>query len=1051
MKRSARRYQIAMLGLLPALLSLTIFAHRMVTATRSSNFASIERAANTAAHSKTIQPTRNAATNASTMVLAPAQSGGAFTLVKAAVTSGGEYCANGAFSLQGTAGQFSADLLAGGTFSISGGLLGGGGGALQCPVITITPTSLPTATLNAVYDQTLTASGGVAPYSFDIISVTSPPAGLRFNPAGTLSGSPAEAGLFPFTVRATDANGCTATQSYTLLVQPASIVVNTTADTVVADGFCSLREALQAANTNVAVNECAAGNPGLDIIAFDLGPGTPRIDVTGTLLPFITETIVLDGAAGPGGATRVELNGVQAGANADGLDLRATDSTLRSLVINRFSRDGIVIRSFQNKVENCLIGTDALAAADQGNQRYGIYLLSPSNMIGGTAPGTRNVISGNDGGGIAIASGGNSVCGNYIGTNMTGMTALGNGGAAGDLSFGILLSGGVVNNGTGINNVIGGSTNAARNVIAGNLGAGIATFGTAQNLIQGNFIGLNSAGSGLLGNGGEGLNLSSAQEHIGGDLPGTGNVIAGNGRVGIRVQDFNGNISGAGGSHTIEGNSIYGNNGSGILIDGSGLNKNNRVSQNSITNNAYLAIDLAIGNLGAFAQTGDGVTVNSLSGLNSTYPNTRLPFPVLDAPLTPGAATGSYATLAFVNAIPAYPVRLEFFASATCDCSGYGEGETYLGNLILQADGTFTFNYTPIAGKPVLTATAIDANGNTSEFSQCVGGPPQTPPVITTQPASQTIAAGASVTFSVAASGTNLSYQWRKNSSNLGGATASNYTIASVTAADAGAYDVVVSDACGRTATSTSATLTIGACPALTVGPAALPSGVVGQAYPAISFTAAGGSNTTVFSLTGTLPNGLSFSNGQLSGTPTQAGSFNFTVTATEGACTSQRNYTLIVGALNLQATGNEGFVALNWTRSGFGTLNGFKLYRAADLNGPYTLLNGAIAANATSVNDNSVTPNTTYFYKLTLVDANNVESAFSNAAAATPVDVVPPVIAHTPLTATQPPNLAIPISATVTDNTGVQSVKLFFRAAGASNYTERAMTASGNLYAATL
>jgi glucose/arabinose dehydrogenase len=83
-------------------------------------------------------------------------------------------------------------------------------------------------------------------------------------------------------------------------------------------------------------------------------------------------------------------------------------------------------------------------------------------------------------------------------------------------------------------------------------------------------------------------------------------------------------------------------------------------------------------------------------------------------------------------------------------------------------------------------------------------------PSITTHPASQTVPAGGSVTFSVSASGTTpLSYQWQRNGANLSGATASSYTIAAVSAADSGAtFRAVVSNAFGS-ATSNAATLTV--------------------------------------------------------------------------------------------------------------------------------------------------------------------------------------------------------------------------------------------------
>ncbi|UOQ74385.1 PQQ-dependent sugar dehydrogenase [Hymenobacter cellulosilyticus] len=84
-------------------------------------------------------------------------------------------------------------------------------------------------------------------------------------------------------------------------------------------------------------------------------------------------------------------------------------------------------------------------------------------------------------------------------------------------------------------------------------------------------------------------------------------------------------------------------------------------------------------------------------------------------------------------------------------------------------------------------------------------------PVITTQPTSVAAVPGSAATFSVAATGSApLAYQWQKNGVNIAGATSSSYTIASVVAADAGQFRVVVSNGVG-TVTSTAATLTIAA------------------------------------------------------------------------------------------------------------------------------------------------------------------------------------------------------------------------------------------------
>jgi Concanavalin A-like lectin/glucanases superfamily/FG-GAP-like repeat/Putative Ig domain/Bacterial Ig domain len=82
-------------------------------------------------------------------------------------------------------------------------------------------------------------------------------------------------------------------------------------------------------------------------------------------------------------------------------------------------------------------------------------------------------------------------------------------------------------------------------------------------------------------------------------------------------------------------------------------------------------------------------------------------------------------------------------------------------------------------------------------------------PTITTQPVSISRCAGTAATFSVTATGDNLSYQWRKNGVIIAGATSNAYTIPSIANTDAGSYDVVVSRACGQSLTSAAATLSI--------------------------------------------------------------------------------------------------------------------------------------------------------------------------------------------------------------------------------------------------
>lgn len=90
-----------------------------------------------------------------------------------------------------------------------------------CNPITLSPSTLPNGTLGAAYSQTITASGGTAPYSFTLVSGSLPP-GLSLSTSGALTGTPTSAGSFTFTVRATDSAGCFGSRVYTIVINPAA-------------------------------------------------------------------------------------------------------------------------------------------------------------------------------------------------------------------------------------------------------------------------------------------------------------------------------------------------------------------------------------------------------------------------------------------------------------------------------------------------------------------------------------------------------------------------------------------------------------------------------------------------------------------------------------------------------------------------------------------------------------------------------------------------------------------------------------------------------------
>lgn len=100
-----------------------------------------------------------------------------------------------------------------------------------CAPMTVTPPTLPPGVVGVSYNQQLTVIGGVSPYSFSLVSGPSLPPGLSLSSAGLVSGTPTTADSHGFTVRATDANGCTVERPYLLVInKPAcpNIAINPT-------------------------------------------------------------------------------------------------------------------------------------------------------------------------------------------------------------------------------------------------------------------------------------------------------------------------------------------------------------------------------------------------------------------------------------------------------------------------------------------------------------------------------------------------------------------------------------------------------------------------------------------------------------------------------------------------------------------------------------------------------------------------------------------------------------------------------------------------------
>lgn len=712
--------------------------------------------------------------------------------------------------------------------------------------------------------------------------------------------------------------------------------------------------------------------------------GTTSLDPSGTGVTIIS--------TGGGVVTGARVGGPAAG---DG-------NVISGFAAGTTTVGAVTIAAAGVTVEGNKIGTNAAGTAAIGNGGNGIAVSAADATV------RNNLIAGNGGTGISVASFAATglIAGNLIGTNVDGTAAIPNdiGIAIGDNGFATIGTDALIVSG---------------NVISGNTRYGIQSRVTTGRpvFIRGNSIGTNAAGDHAVPNGLDGIFVQSASPTgivIGGSNPDDGNVIGGNAWYGIRIGGGSGNRvlgnwigvskSGSplpngrdgvlvtdvssdnviGGVAPGEGNVIAFNTGRGVWVgteSGSSNLMRNAIRGNAIFYNGGLGID--IGNLG----------LNPIDPLDSDLGANGLQ----NRPELLSAQVGAVTTVqGTLQSTPNTTFWLDFYASAADDA----EGGRYLGVASVTTDsaGIATFSVTlsaaTVAGE-VVTATATDPTGNTSEFSIALTPVYNSPPT-SSAGGPYTVAEGGSVGLDGSASsdpdqpsGT-LAYAWDfDNDGDFDDAIGANPTF-SAAGLDgfAGAEVTVrlqVTDSDGATSVSSATVSITNADPVPSIDSISAPR-IEGTAITvAGSVTDPAGSNdtltlawavykdgaTTAFATSGDAP--------VFAFTPSDNGSYRIVLTATDeegGTATAEQTITVAnVVPQDLQITGPTAGT------KGQPLAFGGAASDPAEANDPLTFVWSATTGGTTVANGNGgqfeFTPSApgTYTVTLTVFDDDGGES----------------------------------------------------------------------------
>lgn len=822
--------------------------------------------------------------------------------------------------------------------------------------VTISPATVPNGAVATAYSQTITASGGVAPYSF-AVTAGALPAGLTLSPAGVLSGTPTAGGTFNFTVTATDSSPFpgpfAGTQAYTLTIAPATI----TLPAVVLPG--GVLGAAYTGNTGPASGGTApyaySINAGALPGGLTLNPSTGAITGTPSALGTFNFTVTAtDSSTGTGPyissrahtitvidvpptATNSSLT-VAYNAAATNVPLTLGGGAATSLAITAAPTHGTAIVS----------GTTITYQPTAGYAGPDSFSYTATNTGGTSAPATVSITV-NDPVITITPSGGFAAT---VATPYT-QTFTFNGGAQPWSGYQVT-----------------------------NLPAGLSITGTTANTVtisgtptQAGSFNLNvSATDTSTGNGpytvGQAFTLTVAAPTLT-MTPAAGTLTAP--YAVAYSQAFT--ASGGVGPYSY---AVTGALPAGLSLSG------NTISGTPTAPGSYpitiTATDTGSTGTGSPFTVARNYTITVAAPTITVNPAT-LPNPVAATAYSQTVtATGGAAPYTFSVTAGALPAGITLASGGTLSGTS---------NVV----GTYNF-----------TVTATDNFGQTGNRAYTVT---IAAPTLTLTPAAGTLTApyGAAYSQAFTASGGSNTFSYALTGALPAGLTFSGNTI-SGTPTVPGSYpitvtatDTVLTGAGAPFTVANNYTLNVPA-PTITVNPATLPNPVAGAAYGQ-SITVTGGvSPYTVAVTAGALPSGLTLTSaGALFGTSFQVGTFNFTVTGTDAnGQTGSRAYTVTIAAPVLTLTPAAG--TLNAT---YGAAYS-QTFTAGGSPGPYNyVLTGALPAGVTfSGNTLSGTPTAPGSYPISVTATDTVLTGTGAPFSITQnytLDVPAPVIAITPAT----------------------------------------------------